>query len=122
MTEETFTPVTRIRHRRDTPENWTLYNPVLQPGEIGVEMWDLPNPDRFKIGDGETSWDELDYFVSETTVLDDIDGAIETLSTNLGVGNLDDLSTDDKSSIVAAINEINDGVSLELLYENAKAG
>ena len=38
------------------------------------------------------------------------------------IGDLLDLTTDAKNSIVDAINELNDGVSLALQYENVKAG
>lgn len=40
-----------------------------------------------------------------------------------GIGDISDLETEDKTSLVAAINELNmDGVSLAILYDNAKAG
>lgn len=39
------------------------------------------------------------------------------------VGDISDLETEDKTSVVAAINELNmTGVSLSVLYDNAKAG
>lgn len=39
------------------------------------------------------------------------------------IGDIADLETDDKSNLVAAINELNmAGVSLSILYDNAKAG
>jgi len=46
-----------IQFRRDTKANWEKYNPVLAPGELGVEIdtW------RFKIGDGIRKWTELPY-------------------------------------------------------------
>ena len=50
----------QILNRRDTAANWTSINPVLGPGEIGVES-DGENP-RFKLGDGVSTWTELPYF------------------------------------------------------------
>lgn len=50
--------------RRDTPENWVQYNPVLADGEFGVERTPESvegNPSQFKIGDGVTPWTELTY-------------------------------------------------------------
>jgi hypothetical protein len=40
----------RIQLRRDTAANWTSINPVLRPGEIGIETDTL----KFKIGNGST--------------------------------------------------------------------
>ena len=50
----------QILNRRDTAANWTSINPVLGPGEIGVES-DGDNP-RFKLGDGVSTWSQLEYF------------------------------------------------------------
>ena len=48
---------TKIKHRRDTSANWTANNPILSEGEIGV---DITN-NRMKVGDGQTSWNNLNY-------------------------------------------------------------
>jgi len=48
---------TRLQLRRDVSNNWTINNPILYSGEIGYET----NTGRFKIGDGTTSWINLDY-------------------------------------------------------------
>jgi hypothetical protein len=53
-----------IRPRRSTATEWSIVNPVLKEGEIGIE-----NPDtgigtglcKFKLGDGYTSWNDLPY-------------------------------------------------------------
>jgi len=47
----------RIQLRRGNAKEWEDKNPVLYPGEPGVET----DTGYFKIGDGETSWNELDY-------------------------------------------------------------
>ena len=56
---------TRIQLRRDTKSNWSTNNPVLAPGEIGIETDD--SPARFKIGDGASNWNALKYANSDTT-------------------------------------------------------
>ena len=49
--------MTIIQMRRDTASNWTTVNPVLASGELGVET----DTNKFKIGDGVTAWNTLDY-------------------------------------------------------------
>ena len=45
------------KQRRDTASNWTLNNTVLLAGEFGYET----DTKKFKIGDGTTAWQSLDY-------------------------------------------------------------
>ena len=42
----------RIVIRNDVASNWTLENPILLKGEIGVEI----DTNQIKIGDGTTAW------------------------------------------------------------------
>lgn len=49
--------MTRIQLRHDTATNWTTANPILAEGEVGVET----DTNKFKIGDGITTWSELAY-------------------------------------------------------------
>ncbi len=51
--------MTRIIIRNDTTENWTINNPVLSKGEIGIDT----SSNSFKIGDGITAWISLPYAV-----------------------------------------------------------
>lgn len=46
-----------IQWRRDTAANWTSVNPTLAQGEPAYETDTL----LFKIGDGSTAWNDLDY-------------------------------------------------------------
>jgi hypothetical protein len=46
-----------IQFRRDTAAAWTLANPVLASGEMGVET----DTNQFKIGNGATPWNSLAY-------------------------------------------------------------
>lgn len=48
-----------IKLRRGTAARWASKNPVLEEGEQGLAT-DLG---KFKIGDGSTVWNDLDYFV-----------------------------------------------------------
>lgn len=47
----------RIQWRRDTAANWAEQNPTLAQGEVGWEI----GTNNFKIGDGVTPWNSLDY-------------------------------------------------------------
>ena len=47
-------------HLKDKSQAWwTENNPVLGPAEPGVEI----DTGRFKLGDGHTRWNDLNYFV-----------------------------------------------------------
>lgn len=45
------------RLRRDTTTNWLLFNPVLKSGEIGLDT----TLNKFKIGNGTSTWSVLTY-------------------------------------------------------------
>jgi hypothetical protein len=51
----------QILLRRGLAEIWTGINPTLGDGEIGLEN----DTGKFKIGDGETEWNSLQYFQGE---------------------------------------------------------
>ena len=55
-----------IRIRRDSEALWAQNNPSLQQGELGL---DLTNK-KIKVGDGFTSWNDLEYL--EESGLDQI--------------------------------------------------
>ena len=92
----------KILFRRDIPENWTRFNPVLALGEPGYEV----GSGKIKVGDGRTPWTELDYIAEGASSGVD-DGTAQAL-------------------ITAHINSLtphsvyDDGPSLLLLYQNAK--
>jgi hypothetical protein len=52
---------TRMLQRKGTAEQWSIANPTLNAGEIGFET----DTGKFKIGNGSSSWDDLNYFVDE---------------------------------------------------------
>jgi hypothetical protein len=52
----------RILFRRDTAAQWELENPVLGHGELGLVVDSIGQTTAlYKIGDGESAWDELPY-------------------------------------------------------------
>ena len=55
MAEKTIN--TRIQLRNDLAATWHSRNPVLNKGEIGIEI----DTRKMKVGDGKTAWDALSY-------------------------------------------------------------
>ena len=55
MVEKTLT--SKIQLRNDTASAWTTTNPKLLKGEIGIEI----DTRKFKIGDGTSLWNALEY-------------------------------------------------------------
>lgn len=47
----------RLTFRRDTAARWNSINPILQEGELALEI----DTGKMKIGDGEKNWTELPY-------------------------------------------------------------
>lgn len=78
---------TRMQQRRGTAAQWTSADPILEAGEIGFES----DTSKFKMGDGVNQWSDLDYFINESAISTDIDGAIsdEEKGANNGVATLD---------------------------------
>ncbi len=52
----------RILLRRDLSQNWNYNDPVLMSGEPGYEM----DTRKFKMGDGQTPWSQLPYYLGAT--------------------------------------------------------
>ena len=78
---------TKIALRSDTTANWNAVKDtvVLLKGEVGIEFLTDSTP-KMKIGDGQSTWGELDYIGgAQTNVLEVIpvlkdDGKLETVS------------------------------------------
>ena len=87
--------LTRMQQRRGTSTQWVDANPILGAGEIGFEL----ENNRFKIGNGTSTWNLLDYFSNESDVTTAINNAIS----NLVDGAPDLLNT--LNEIAAAIND-----------------
>lgn len=58
MADEVF-PL-RIQQKRKTTAQWSSLNPVLLPGEPGIEVL-LDDSVRIKVGDGISTWTQLPY-------------------------------------------------------------
>jgi hypothetical protein len=52
-----YMPFIQLQFRRDTAANWIATNPVLASGEMGIEL----DTHYFKIGDGTSDWQVLQY-------------------------------------------------------------
>lgn len=61
-----------IRHRRASKAQWAFDNPILDSGEIGLEIGVGNQHDRFKIGNGLSPWNQLKYFINETEINIDV--------------------------------------------------
>lgn len=61
-----------FQFRRGTVSEWTTINTVLHAGEIGFVL----DTQRFKIGNGLTSWNDLPYFDNHDIVLQMIADAV----------------------------------------------
>jgi microcystin-dependent protein len=84
-----------IRVRRGTGAEWTLANPTLKLGELGLET----DTGKYKAGDGVTAWTSLGYTIGA-------DGIAATIT----VGALEMVDWDDPLEIV------NTGTSLDAVF------
>lgn len=77
MAEKTLT--SKIQLRNDTASAWTTTNPKLLKGEIGIEI----DTRKFKIGDGTSLWNALEYAnitdLSNYYTISQIDDIVEQL-------------------------------------------
>jgi hypothetical protein len=90
-------PITaRIRPRRDTAVNWTAENPVLGDGELALDTTNR----MYKVGDGATEWNDLDWlsmvYFSKQTVT--VDGAT-TAVTLERIGNIVQLNMGENTTL-----------------------
>ena len=68
---------TRMQQRRGTAAQWTAANPILAAGEIGFET----DTNKFKMGNGSSTWTALQYFANAAELSAIIDGAPDLLNT-----------------------------------------
>lgn len=87
----------QILLRRGTSAAWELANPILASGEPGVES----NTGKFKIGNGTSLWNDLDYAVGE----------IPTLTSDL-TNDSGFITQGDIPSIPSDISDLNDSTGL----------
>lgn len=58
--------IKNLQLRNDTAANWTSKNPVLAKGEMGIET----DTNKFKFGDGISTWSELAYVTPDEIEVD----------------------------------------------------
>ena len=66
-----------MQQRRGTAAQWTAANPILAAGEIGFET----DTNKFKMGNGSSTWSALTYFANAAELAAIIDSAPEALNT-----------------------------------------
>lgn len=94
----------KVQFRRGTSAEWTSSNPILLSGEMGLET----DTRKFKIGNGTTIWTSLSYAtqgeagitVSVNNVVH-VNGNITLTPLDIGLGNVDNTSDDDKNVLSA---------------------
>lgn len=101
---------TRMLQRYGLASQWTAINPILEIGEFGFEL----DTQKFKLGDGETSWTTLPYFINETD-LPDITTLVATLSQQVQ----QDISTAVSSAVAGLVDSA--PAALDTLNELAAA-
>lgn len=62
--------------RSGTSAQWLQANPILRKGEPGVET----NSGKFKIGDGQTFWIDLPYYLNEDAIMIMVSEAVANAS------------------------------------------
>jgi hypothetical protein len=107
-----------FRFRRGAAWLWTERNPVLAPGEPGVEFGS--SPVKYKIGDGVTAWNDLPYMMEETRVSQMIAAAIAALPPSEGGSGVSEAEFQSHVSSESPHTIYDDGTSFLLRYENAK--
>lgn len=66
-----------MQQRRGTASQWSAANPVLASGEIGFET----DTNKFKMGNGTSTWSSLQYYANAAELAAIVDGAPELLNT-----------------------------------------
>ena len=92
MMDTNYTPA-RFSQRYADKNIWYELNPILAEGEIGIES----DTGFFKIGDGKTPWNDLQYDISSTKLFKtDIDNKNNVLGIIIDCG--------DATAAIARIN------------------
>lgn len=96
----------KILLRRDVASNWSSANPTLSGGEMGVETDTL----KFKLGNGSTAWNSLNYYappslddIYDVTITDTANGQFLKWNGSAWVNEVIDLGTDTSGSYVSAL-------------------
>lgn len=94
----------RVLQRRDTSANWSSANPILAEGEMGI----VTDTKGYKIGDGSTAWNDLEYPSNPTTVANELGNSTTTaisqkITTDSILNKLDITNIDLDSSIISKL-------------------
>lgn len=73
-----------IQQRRDLAISWTFVNPILAPGEFGVEQ----DTGKLKMGNGVLPWNSLAYFGGAISSVNGQQGAVNITAAGLGAAAL----------------------------------
>lgn len=100
--------------KRGTARQWAIRNPVLRGGEPGVET----DTGIFKIGDGVTPWNQLDYYLTQDHIFAMVQEMINNSPGGGGGVSYSDFQSHIDSEDPHPVYD--DGSSFILLYQNAK--
>ena len=70
---------TTFQLRRGYEAVWKRNNPILASGEPGFVI----DKNRLKIGDGETAWNDLEYFGGESIKIEEVTETVENLTNDV---------------------------------------
>ncbi len=92
---------TKIKLRRGLAERWTSVNPILSEGEMGIET----DTQKFKFGDGTTTWSLLPYASSGSS--GDIPTKLSQLENDEGFIDIEDVETAGYTKNVGTVTSVN---------------
>ena len=106
----------RVLQRRDTAANWSSTNPILAEGELGIIT---DGAKGYKIGDGLTRWNALEFPANPTSVVGELgDSEVATVNqkviTNANSNILKQIGN--VFSINRVVFNINDNLSIDINY------
>lgn len=101
-----------IQLKRGMAASWKSLNPVLEPGEPGVEI----DTGRFKIGNGSDAWTDLKYAGEDGT-------GVVNAATHFDFPSIGDVNTIYKAYEEKKIYQWNSmSLAYEVINENASGG
>ena len=100
----------RVLQRRDTAANWSTTNPILAEGEIGIIT---DGAKGYKIGDGVTRWNALEFPANPTSVVGELgDSETAVMSQRAVTDSLDSLEAEHNTNML---------ISGDIIYEMGTA-
>ena len=97
--------ISTLQLRNDTALNWATKNPVLAKAEVGIEI----DTNKLKIGNGVSTWGELEYFGGEIIIDTELNGDSENPVQNKVVN--DAVHYTNETPIIQAIGGIKVGTT-----------